>query len=239
MNNRRIYTFVGVLLLFVTLACSTPQVPDLSRITAPATSTPVGDTMVFSVPAFTTGLAPNEFVPATRMQYIGKQEDGAYQVAVDGQTLVKRTGDSFLWNGIVSPGVAANYRLRIGAELGGELQVAGPVELFFLNPTPVEMSTLPVDASFITYRNLPVDYRMQIGETIPGTAVVYTGETQQVGSSLATLSGSLVYSQLAEADSFVYSGQLLSQSYVRYALRVASIDENGLRLLGTVDLWVK
>lgn len=238
MKRNWLYGFVGLLVIGVTLACTVPTLDDVPLINPP-TATPVGDTLVFKVPAFTTGLTPEGFIPGTRMQYVGVQEDNAYLVRIDGDNFVKRPGDSFLWNGIVSPGVAANYRLRIGTELGGQLQVAGPVDLFFLNPAPVELNTLPVDGSYISYRNLPIDYRMQPGDTIPGTTIVYTGVTEQVGSSLATLSGSLTYTRLAVGDSFVYIGQLLSQSYVRYALRVASIDDNGLRLAGTAELWVK
>lgn len=238
MKQNWLYAFVGVLILGATLACTVPSLENVPILNAP-TSTPISDTLIFKVPAFTTGLSPGDFVSGTRMQFVEVQESGVYLVRVDSESLMKRPGDSFLWNGIVSPGVAANYRLRIGTELGGQLQVAGPVDLFFLNPAPVELTTLPVDASFITYRNLPIDYRMQPGETIPGTTVVYSGITEQVGSSLATLFGSLSYSRLATGDSFVYTGQLLSQSYVRYALRVASIDDNGLRLVGTADLWVK
>lgn len=240
MKNWRIFSLAGSVLLLAILACASPTLPEIGLGGPPSTPTPMGDSIVFGIPAYLIGLAPGDTVPGTQMTYLGANEAGGFNTRIDGQDIVKRTGDSFFWNGVIAPGILANYNLRIGVEgLNGTLQVAGPVEVFVLNPQPIEVSELPVDGTFFHFRGIPIDYRMPVGSTIPGTTISYIGTQEQGGNMLALLSGSNTYARLALVDSMIYSGQLLPNVFVRYSLRVSSIDENGLRLSGTAELWVK
>lgn len=237
-SKRRVFLILFSLFFFVMLACTVPSV-NLPELGPPATPTPMGDTLQFNIPIYNVGLQPGGTVPKTRLEYVRELESGVYEMRIDGQTVNKRSGDSFFWNGVISPGVLANFNLRIIIEGLNQLQVTGPVEIFVLNHVPVELATLPVDETFTNYRGIAIDYRMPEGSTIPGTAVIYSGMQEQGGNALAVLTGSTTYSQLAIADSMIYTGQLLNNVYVRYSLRVLSIDENGLRLTGTAELWVK
>lgn len=241
MKNWRLATLLGGLFLFTTLACTVPTVPSIDiGIGGPApTPTPIGNTLEFWSPTYTASLAPGESVPGAQLEYVRLQEPRVYEVKINGLNVTKRNADSFFWNGVVAPGVIGNYELRIGAEVLSELQVAGTLRMSVLNPVPIELATLPVDDSFWNFRNFVVDYRVPAGHTISGTPIVFTGTQLQGETSLALLSGSANYSQLAFGDSLVYSGQLLDNVFLRYSMRVSTIDEDGLRLTGTAELWLK
>lgn len=206
-----------------------------------ATPTPLGDTLSFFMPAYTHNLRPGETVPGTRLTYIGRSRD-VYQVSIDGLTATKRTGDSFIWNGVLAPGVYANYNLRITTALFGSLPVAGPVEIIVFNPSPREEAITVENESALYYNNIVVNYLIPEGRPIPGTTLSYEG-IQTVGegdqaSQLARLTGLEGYPYLAIGDSLVWSGRLLENVLIRYSLRAASLTESGLRLAGTAEMWV-
>ena len=239
MRNKKLFTLLGGLFLFVTLACSTPTVPDIGIGGPPSTPTPIGNTIEFWTPTYTVGLAPGEMVPGARLEYVGLQESRVYEVKIDGQNLVKRNADSFFWNGVMAPGVIGNYELRVGAELLGALQVVGPLTISVLNHVPLQLPSLLVDDTYWNFKNFVVDYRVPVGHLIPGTPIIFSGTQLQGDTTLALLAGSSDYTQLAFGDSMVYNGQLLDNVLLRYSLRTSSIDENGLRLSGTAELWIK
>jgi hypothetical protein len=235
MNKHHKYTFGFVLIwAFVSLACS---VPFITSSEPPATPTPVGDTIIYNMPAFAYDLAAGESVPGTRLDYVGKNGD-TFDVRIDGLAATKRSGDSFIWSGTVAPGVFANYNLRITTEALGKLPVVGSVELIVFNPAPVEVDTIPSDTAILRYRLINGSYQMPPGTQIPGSTLTYVGMTKQAGSDVAELSGLSGYPFLARGDSLVWSGRLLNNVYVRYDWRVLDIDEFGLNLTGTADLWI-
>ena len=238
MKNRTLFQSIGGLFLLMTLACSLPSVPDIGLGPAP-TPTPLGNSIEFWTPTYTTGLQPGDTVPGARLQYIGLQESGVYQVSIDGQTVSKRNADSFFWNGVMAPGVIGNYELRIGVEILGALQVAGPQTISVLNPVPIELASLPVDPTYWNFKNFVVDYRVPVGNLIPGTPILFSGTQVQGDNTLANLGNSTNYAQLAFGDSMVYNGQLLDNVLLRYSLRTSSIEDDVLRLTGTAELWIK
>ncbi len=238
MQKRKLFTWIGGLLMFASLACSLPQVPDIGLGPAP-TITPIGNTIEFWTPTFGASLNPGEMVPGARLEYVGLQESGVYQVKIDGQPVVKRSADSFFWNGVVAPGVIGDYELRVGAEILGALQVAGELTVSVLNPLPIELATLPVDATYWNFKNFVVDYRVPVGNLIPGTPILFSGTRQQGDNTLAILGNSTDYTQLAFGDSMVYNGQLLDNVFIRYSLRTSTIEDDVLRLTGTAELWIK
>ncbi|MEM7334935.1 MAG: hypothetical protein AAF490_22850 [Chloroflexota bacterium] len=238
MQNRRLFTWVGGLIMLMTLACSLPTVPDIGLGPAP-TPTPIGNSIEFWTPTYTAGLSPGEMVPGARLEYVGLQESGVYQVKIDGQPVVKRNADSFFWNGVMAPGVIGNYELRVGAEILGALQVAGPLTVSVLNPLPIEITSLPIDATYWNFKNFVVDYRVPVGHLLPGTPILFTGTQVQGENTLAILGNSSDYTQLAFGDSMVYNGQLLDNVFIRYSLRTSSIEDDVLRLTGTAELWIR
>ena len=223
-----------LLLALTTLACS---VPFIGPPEPPATPTPSGDTIIYKVPAYAYDLSAGESVPGTRLEYVGKSGD-TFDVRIDGLAANKRGGDSFIWSGTVAPGVFANYNLRITTEALGKLPVVGNVELLVFNPAPVEVDTIPSDTAKLRYRLINANYQMPPGTQIPGSTLTYVGMTNQAGSDVAELSGLSGYPFLARGDSLVWSGRLLNNVYVRYDWRVLDIDEFGLNLTGTADLWI-
>jgi hypothetical protein len=237
----RIKAIPGLILLLVltTLACTIPG--RASSGPAP-TPTPMGDTLSFNIPAYAYNLEPGGSVPGTHLEYIGRSE-GAYNVRIDGFEAVKRSGDSFFWSGVIQPGVYGNYNLRITTAVFGGLPVAGSVEIIVFYPEPVQRDTIPtVDQSLLSFTALVVDYTVPEGYQIPGTALVYDGIiTQGEGegaTQLAQLSGLTGHPYLARGDSLVWIGNLRDNVVVRYNLRASALNEDGLRLDGTADLWV-
>lgn len=236
-GNWSLVGFIGLLAL-VTLACA---VPGFDADKPNATPTAVGDTMYFNIPAYTYQLSPGEAIPGTGLRYKDRQGD-AYEVSIDGQTTLKRSGDSFYWSGVLAPGVFANYNLRLTTSVFGSMPVAGPVEIIVLNPVPVEVTSVPVTENTMAFSNIVADYIVPVGYTIPGTSLVYEGiEERGQGGQLtdfARLSGTSGYPYLALGDSLVWTGKLHENIYVRYNLRVTSVKEDNLRLSGTAELWV-
>src|SRR5690606_10944099 len=89
-----------VLLLLATLACGLPNAaPD------PPTPTPEGNMLTFGIvsPTYAASLNVGDHVPGAPMYYIG-QEGDAYRVRIGGQDALNRSGDSFIWSGIIAPG---------------------------------------------------------------------------------------------------------------------------------------
>ena len=231
----------GFILLFVlaTLACA---VPGFGSDEPKATPTPLGDTLSFSIPLYTYNLSPGETVPGTRLHYVGRDEDDAYEVTIDGLTAFKRRGDSFIWNGVLAPSTYANYNLRITTEVGGVLPVVGPVELIVFNPEPFERQELEMPNTSFYFNNIAISYLVPEGRLIPGTTLTYAGlrvqgEGEQA-SRLAELAGSSGYPFLARGDSLRWNGNLRENIVIRYTLRVASINQNGLQLGGEAELWI-
>jgi hypothetical protein len=231
-------TLLAVLHVLLLAACALNPFDD----SAPAaTPTPLGDTLSFLIPAYAVSLNPGDAVPGTRLRYISRVGD-TYQVTIDGLEATKRAGDSFIWNGVLAPGVHGSFNLRLIMAVFGPLNVAGPVTITLFYPAPVEAS-LPTELSDpLAFSNIVVNYLVPVGRSIPGTTLVYQGLTTQgeVGQTgnLAQLSGLSGYPYLALGDSLVWSGRLRDNVYLRYSLRVASLNENGLRLGGTAQLWI-
>ncbi len=235
-GNWSLVGFIGLLAL-VTLACA---VPGFDGDKPNATPTAVGDTMYFNIPAYTYQLSPGEAIPGTGLLYKDRQAD-AYEVSIDGQTTLKRSGDSFYWSGVLAPGVFANYNLRLTTSVFGSMPVAGPVEIIVLNPVPVEVTSVPINENTMAFSNIVADYTVPVGYTVPGTSLVYEGiEERGQGGQLtdfARLSGTSGYPYLALGDSLVWTGKLHDNIYIRYNLRVTSVKEDNLRLSGTAELW--
>lgn len=231
--------FLLLMLLMMALAC---QIPGSGSGSVTPTVTPTGDTLSFSVP-FAYNLEPGETVPGTRLQYIGSNPNG-YDVSIDGLTAVKHGGDSFIWSGVLAPGVYATYNLRITTAIFSGLPVAGIVELVVFNPEPFAMTpTAANQTTDLHYSNVVVNYQVPVGAGIPGTSLKYEGMSEQGSggqtTKLAVLSGLTGYPYLATGDSLTWTGQLRSNVFVTQNMRVLSISDTALFVGGTAEVWIQ
>lgn len=229
-------TILGFVLMLgtVTLACTIPG----TGSSGPApTPTAVGDSFTYLIPAYSVNLEPGDVVPGTRLEYLGKSGD-THEVRIDGQTSQKRTGDSFIWSGVVAPGVHATYNLRLAPALLGPLPVAGVVEVNVLNPVATSLPTMPQWNDPLVYDNIVLAHNVPVGWQIPGTTLVYEGVSTQGGVESARLSGLTGHPLFALGDSINWTGQLRDNVAIRYALRVIAIGDERLQLGGTAEMWV-
>jgi hypothetical protein len=223
------------LLVMASIACA--FLPDDSPTEVPATAEPTlpDNVLPFLVPLYSTTLEPGERVPGTQMIYTGQNGD-TYNVSIDGLQVAKRVGDSFTWRGVVAPGVIARYNLRLSPTfVSDSLLVGGPVELLVFNPIAVELSnTDTTSGAVLHFDNMAVDFSVPKGSNIPGTSLVFEGQTDQG----AQLSGTTGFPYRALGDSLIWIGRLRGNVIVRYNLRTSAISDESLRLIGTADLWV-
>jgi hypothetical protein len=223
------------LVLCVTaLACT---IPGTGSGETAVTPTPAGDTMTFLIPAYTYSLEPGNTVPGSQLQYVGKTGD-LHDVRIDGEPAQKRVGDSFIWNGIVAPGVFAKYNLRLAPDFLGPLPVAGPVEVTVLNPVAAPLPLMPDWPNAIRYNNIVMAHNVPVGWTIPGTTLVYDGVSTQGQVDSARLTGLTGHPLFALGDSITWIGSLQENVAIRYTFRVVNFNENSLQLGGTAELLV-
>lgn len=217
------------LLAMTTLACAVPGIS--LNPTPPPQPTPEGDTLFFRA-AYTTPLEPGTAVPGTRIIYV-QNVDALHEFTIDGLQAYRQPGDSLTWRGVVAPGVFGDYRLRLRADFLGRLQAEGEVELAILNPSPVEVPPTQTPAGAIHVQGITINYYVPQGARIPGTTLIYEG----LRNDLAELSGTASYPFFAREDSLLWTGKLRDNVTVRYNLRVSSLEEEGLALTGTAELW--
>ena len=223
------------------LACAIPQIGGRAEPTPVPAPTPMGDTLILMVPLYRIGLEPGAAVPGAELSYVG-QSSGGYDVIIGGLAANKRSGDSFSWQGVVAPGVIANYNLRLTTTLLGRLVAAGPVTLNVFNPLPVATNVVPAESEGLYYNNIAMQYLVPPGRAIPVTTLIYEGIIEPGGpenlaEQMAYLSGVEGYPYFAFGDSIGWTGKLRHNVTIRYSFRVVSMDENGLRVAGSAELW--
>jgi hypothetical protein len=217
------------LLAISSLACAIPGLN--SDPTPPPNPTPEGDTLFFNA-TYSVPLEPGSMIPGTRIVFVQAVDD-LYEFTIDGLETYRQPGDSLNWRGVVAPGVFGDYRLRLRGDFLGRLQAEGPVELAVLNPAPVEIPPTQTPAAAIHIEGITANYFVPQGARIPGTTLVFEG----LQNDLAELSGTVGYPFFAADDSLLWSGKLRDNVYLRYNLRISSLDEEGLGLTGTAELW--
>lgn len=222
----------GLLVLLLALSNMACAIPGINfNPTPPPQPTPEGDTLFFRA-TYSTPLEPGSTVPGTRIVYVQPMGD-LHEFTIDGLQAIRQPGDSLTWRGVIAPGVFGDYRLRLRADFLGRLQAEGPVEVAILNPTPVEIPPTQTPETAINIQGIAADYYVPQGARIPGTTLIYEG----MRNDLAELSGTAGYPFFAREDSLLWSGKLRDNVYIRYNLRVSSLNEDGLSLTGTAELW--
>ncbi len=231
--NKRLQAITLFVVMLSATACG---LPGLSG--SEATATPAGNFLTFTIipPAYTISMNPGERVPGAPMEYVS-QEGDTYRVRIGGQEALKRGGDSFAWSGIIAPGVFAEYNLRLTSALLGPLPVTGGVKLTILDWQPVATAVLPQLPNALYFSNILLDHNLALGETMPASTLKYEGMVTDGSRQLARFSGLTGLTDYAQGDSVTWAGQLRSNVYVRYNLRVISFDEDNVLLGGTAELW--
>jgi hypothetical protein len=79
-----------------------------------------------------------------------------------------------------------------------------------------------------------VDYQVKKGAAIPGTVLIYLGQTDQ-GAHLGNIEG---YAYRQVGDSIVWKGQLRDGVWLELNLRTALIGEKSLNVAGTAELGI-
>jgi hypothetical protein len=219
-------------LLFVSASCSLPIIGGDDD----STPTPSPDDIVtFDIPLFSTTLSPGETIQATQMSYLGR-EGPAYKVTIDGQEALKRVGDSFQWRGVIAPGVASRYNLRISPTFSSSDMLAiGSVELNIFNPVPVQLENPGADSTAeLHFSNVKIDHKVISGGQVPGTPFVF----EEMTVDGAKFSGVEGFPYRAIGDSLFWSGRLRGNVAASYEMRVASLNEERVRLIGIAELWI-
>lgn len=174
------------------------------------------------------------------MEYIGKTTDGGYEVNINGNRSVKRSGDSLIWSGIIAPGAHGQFNLRVSADLLGDLPVAGSAIITILNPEPFPLADIPNNTQGLSFTNILINYNVPTGNVIPGTTLTYNGVTQQGGVDVAQISSANTgTSYHAQGDSIVWTGKLRENVFIRYNLRTVSYDAEDLLVGGTAELFIR
>jgi len=176
------------------------------------------------------GVAKGNSLPGTDIRYLGITEKGA-QLSIEGQTTIKRKGDSLDWEGSPTEGVDLDYSLRILWFDERSLHVGGLVKLVVHEVAP-QASIISVSTPMV-YR-IPVAYTVARGELIPGTLIEYAGKEEK-GARLKGVDG---YPYRKIADSILWEGKLRDNVFLKLELRVIFYDQGSLRVGGLATLWV-
>lgn len=188
------------------------------------------ESMAYSGP-IEVGIEQGTFLAGTDIQYLGETHDGA-QILIGDQRATKRIGDSIRWRGEMAPGVTVDLSLRIVFVTEDTLQTAGTVRVTVEGAQPV----LGVaDTSAPVHYVLPVVYRVERGEAIPGTTITYEGQDAE-GARLGNVEG---YPYRRVGDSILWEGRLLPGLWLDLLARTALIGEDQLDVVGTADLWIR
>jgi len=205
------------------------------------TATPVGDMITFKIPAYSISMNPGSNVNGAPMRYLEHNRD-RYLMEIEGVPIEKRAGDSFDWQGLIAPGVYADYNLRLTSSVLDAMPIAGSVEYLIFNPEPRD-APLPADRTgYLSLNWIVADYLAPVGREIPGTVIIYEGvATQGQGNftePVAKLVSPLNTRHLSKGDSFTAISAVRDNVYVEYNLRVISFDEDNLHLFGSAILWI-
>jgi hypothetical protein len=174
------------------------------------------------------GIVRGELLPGTDIQYLGKVADGA-QVSIGGEQALKKTGDSLNWEGDLMDGVAVELDLRVAVITEEELHVVGTVQVTVSDPDP---RPEPVNSTAPIRYKVPVAYRVEQGDAIPGSVVTYLGKTDD-GAHLGNVDG---YAYRQPGDSIVWEGKIRDRVWIELDLRTVLFTDDALNVAGTAEL---
>lgn len=212
--GRLVWLATGLgLVLTLLLACTSPE-----------------GQLVYTGPTEVTVLV-GEYIPGTDIQFVGKGSEGA-QVLIEGQPALKKLGDSLNWSGTVSEGVHIQVRLRVLHIAPERLLSGGTVRITVKDPAP---EAGPTNKPRPIRYTVPVTYKVNRGDLIPGTTIVYTGREKGKGARLEGVGG---YPYRAIGDSIVWDGALRSNVDLHLSLRLLFFNDSFMQVMGLATVSI-
>ena len=184
--------------------------------------------LLYTAP-FETGIEKGSDLPGTGIHYVSLSDKGA-EILIDDQTAFKQKGDSLDWKGSPVENVDLDLTLRVLWFTEETLYVGGAAQATVRDPMPVAAS-IPTEGP-VKYSNAPVTYRVEKGDSIPGTLVKYVGKAEE-GIELSGVEG---YPYRKLGDSIVWEGKLREKVFLQLNVRVIFIAEDFIRVAGTATL---
>jgi hypothetical protein len=221
-SSGRLRTRVCVRWVPLLIACVVLSACTLKAVKQPARIT-------YNLPTKLT-VKVGERLPGTDIQYESLAEKGAY-LRINGQSALKRRGDSVAWQGEPLPGVSVDLSLRVAWYTEEQLYLVGMAKIVVNQIQPHEM---PAMASAPIKYTGPVVYSVGKGVSIPGSTITFQERTEE-GAKLGGISG---YAYRKGGDSILWEGSLRDRVYVRLDLRVLQFDDQVLRVGGIVTVWI-
>lgn len=215
MRYVRISTAILGLLAFLVAACSPGRTMTVLSYSGPTEIT----------------VKAGEFVPGTPIQYAGQNEQGA-RFLIEGQEAIKLVGDSLKWSGNVTPNVLLSVNLRILHISPEQVITSGLVTIGLNDAAPQKGG---VDKNRPVRYTLPVTYKVNKGDPIPGTTIRYAGEEKDKGAKLEGVGG---YSYRAIGDSILWDGKLLNNVDLQLNVRVLFYNDAFMQVLGTATVGI-
>ncbi len=189
-----------------------------------------GDGLTYTGPTEITVKA-GEFIPGTEIQFVGAAEKGAV-LRIEGQEATKLVGDSLKWAGPVTDQVHMEVNLRILHISPERLITSGLVTLKLGQVSP---QSGEVDENRPIRYTLPVTYKVNKGDLIPGTTIRYGGPEEGKGARLEGVDG---YPYRAIGDSIVWDGRLYDNVDLHLNVRVLFYNDRFMQVLGTATVGI-
>lgn len=201
----------------------------LSFLPACQRKLPGGPWELLYIAPFETGIEKGSDLPGTGIRYLGLSDKGA-EILIDDQAAFKQKGDSLDWKGNPVENVDLDLSLRVLWVTEETVYVGGTAKMTVRDPTPAAAS-IPTEVP-TKYSNAPVTYRVEKGDSIPGTLVKYVGKAEE-GIELSGVEG---YPYRKLGDSIVWKGKLRERVFLQLNVRVVFIAEDFIRVAGTATL---
>jgi len=200
----------------------------LSFLPACQRKPPGGPWELLYIAPFETGIEKGSDLPGTGIRYVGLSDKRA-EILIDDQAAFKQKGDSLDWKGNPMENVNLDISLRVLLVTEETVYVGGTAKTTVSDPRPEAASISEVP---VKYSNAPVTYRVEKGDSIPGTLVKYVGKAEE-GIELRGVAG---YPYRKLGDSIVWEGKLREKVFLQLNVRVLFIADDFIRVAGTATL---
>jgi alpha-glucuronidase len=183
--------------------------------------------LVYTAP-YEMGVDAGEYLPGTGIRYVDLTDQGAH-MTIDGQEAYKQKGDSVNWSGKPVDNAKLDFSGRVVWYTDTACQILGTATLTLEDVVPQVVPNIP--EAPLRYRAV-VTYRVDKGQTMPGTLIAYKGKTDD-GAELDGVEG---YPYRKAGDSIVWQGKLRDGVYVVVNVRTVFYTDSTLQVAGTAEV---